>query len=144
MIDELESNGWVKTDNLADRVHYLENSGFSLTVIDGPLGTIIVPSGPIRGRLFGTSGFELSTDQNLMDVGNLSPGQQSIAQNSRIGGGIGSRIEFFGNNQQTQNNNNSSDTESEESNTTNNQNSSGEPEQPQRKNARTSGAGDFV
>ena len=53
---QLRRNGWEQTGSLGDRVKYFENSRINITVIEGPMGTVILPSGPIRGRLFGDSG----------------------------------------------------------------------------------------
>lgn len=49
----LSQNGWSRTGSIGDRVTYMENSGINITVIQGAAGTIIIPSGPIRGRIFG-------------------------------------------------------------------------------------------
>lgn len=66
VMKELKNNGWSRTGSaLGGRLIYMENSGFSLTVVDGPAGTLVVPSGPIRGRVFGDSGLNLG----LMDGG---------------------------------------------------------------------------
>lgn len=58
--NQLKANGWRQTGSLGNRVVYLENSGMNITVIDGPMGTLVVPSGPIRGRVFGDSGLQLN------------------------------------------------------------------------------------
>lgn len=115
VIRELKAGGWREVDSVGNRLFYLENSGFSLTVIDGPLGTVVMPSGPIRGRLFGSSGIEIGGG-NLMEMGRERLGSRmSRSNNSSSGSSSSSSAE-----------------------------ASGEPEQPGRKNARTSGAGDFV
>lgn len=49
----LQQRGWSTTGTIGDRVTYLENSGINITIIDGAMGTVIIPSGPIRGRIFG-------------------------------------------------------------------------------------------
>jgi len=54
--NQLKRNGWEQTGSLGERVKYFENSRFNVTVIDGPAATVVIPSGPIRGRLFGDSG----------------------------------------------------------------------------------------
>lgn len=56
VINQLQRNGWSQTGSLGDSVRYFENSGMNITVIDGPMATLIIPSGPIRGRVFGDSG----------------------------------------------------------------------------------------
>lgn len=54
VIRKLQQDGWNKTGELAGgRVTYWEKSGINITVVDGPVGTTIMPSGPIRGALFG-------------------------------------------------------------------------------------------
>lgn len=57
-IDEVESRlinqGWEKTAEIAGgRVRYYESANFNITAISGPLGTVLVPSGPLRGLAFG-------------------------------------------------------------------------------------------
>lgn len=53
VMEKLRRDGWSKTGELAQgRVVYVESSGISLTVVDGPMGTLIFPSGPVRGKLF--------------------------------------------------------------------------------------------
>lgn len=54
--NQLKRNGWTQTGSLGNKIKYFENSRLSITVVDGPMGTLILPSGPIRGRLFGDSG----------------------------------------------------------------------------------------
>jgi hypothetical protein len=47
-------NGWEKTgEALGGRADYYENAGINLTVIEGPMGTLVVPSGPVRGTVYG-------------------------------------------------------------------------------------------
>lgn len=54
VINQLEKNGWKVTDTIGDdRIVYLENNGINITAIRGPRGTVVIPSGPIRGRVFG-------------------------------------------------------------------------------------------
>lgn len=53
VITTLQRRGWEVTGRVGNRVTYLENSGLNITVIDGPMGTVIMPSGPLRGRIFG-------------------------------------------------------------------------------------------
>lgn len=140
VLDELRANGWSKTDEVHGNIHYLENSGFSLTVIDGPLATTVIPSGPLRGRLFGTSGLEVSMDRNLMDVGSLTDRQQSMS--ASFGGRLRT-LPFRGNNGQTEDGSSQEDSE-DSSNSNGDGSTGGEPQQPNRKNTRSSGSGDFV
>lgn len=51
----LEEQGFEDTGQLMDgRVRYFENpNGINLTVADGPFATLVFPSGPIRGSIFG-------------------------------------------------------------------------------------------
>lgn len=48
----LENDGWERKGTMGDRVRVFERSGFSITAIEGPMATIIMPSGPIKGRFF--------------------------------------------------------------------------------------------
>lgn len=66
--DQLKRNGWSKTGEIADHAEYYENSGMSITVIEGLTATLIIPSGPIRGRVFGNSGFQLD-DTSVIGAG---------------------------------------------------------------------------
>lgn len=50
----LQRDGWREISEVANgRVTYWSKTNFSITVIEGPLGTTIIPSGPIRGKVFG-------------------------------------------------------------------------------------------
>lgn len=52
----LLSDGWTRTGTaLNGKVRYYQNSNFNITAMQGPLGTIIMPSGPIRGLIFGNN-----------------------------------------------------------------------------------------
>jgi hypothetical protein len=124
---ELSSNGWVQSGSLGDSIVYMENSGFSLTLVRGAAGTLVFPSGPVRGRLFGSSGLELGMDNlSLRGLGNGSMFNLGGRGNGPLGMGMMSRSTRSP----------SSDTSSDER--------EGEPEQPQRKNTRSSGEADFV
>lgn len=48
----LESDGWNRVGEMGDRVQMFEKSGVNITAIEGPMATIVVPSGPIRGKFF--------------------------------------------------------------------------------------------
>lgn len=51
---QLKRDGWQETSRLAGgRLRYYEQSGVNLTALEGPLGTVIFPSGPLRGKFFG-------------------------------------------------------------------------------------------
>lgn len=50
----LERDGWNFVSEIAGgKISYYERSNINITVMEGPLGTVIIPSGPIRGRVFG-------------------------------------------------------------------------------------------
>ena len=50
----LTNAGWVRTSSaLNGRVRYYELAGINITAVGGPLGTTIMPSGPVRGAIFG-------------------------------------------------------------------------------------------
>jgi len=62
---KLQRDGWEKTGSLANgRVLYFQKSGIEITAAKGPMGTLIFPSGPIRGKLFG-SGVGINTTSVL-------------------------------------------------------------------------------
>lgn len=56
--NQLKRNGWEETGSIGSRARQFENSGLSVTVVDGPMATLVIPSGPIRGKVFGSSGLE--------------------------------------------------------------------------------------
>lgn len=58
--DRLRRNGWQQTGSMGEKILYFENSGMSLTLVDAPMATLIFPSGPIRGRIFGDSGLDIN------------------------------------------------------------------------------------
>lgn len=61
VITSLQMDGWTVTNRVGDdRIVYFENSGFNITAIQGPLGTVIMPSGPIRGKIFGDNAVSVS------------------------------------------------------------------------------------
>lgn len=58
---KLTSDGWEKTGELGDgRVQYFQKSGINITILSGPAGTLIFPSGPVRGRLLGDDAVGIS------------------------------------------------------------------------------------
>lgn len=68
--DEVESYltqaGWSKTgEALNGRFRYLENSGINITLIDGMFGTTVIPSGPLRGAVFGSGVNIISSNSGL-------------------------------------------------------------------------------
>jgi len=50
---QLTGDGWEKTAQPLDRLAYYEKSGINITAMEGPRGTVIFPSGPVRGMMFG-------------------------------------------------------------------------------------------
>lgn len=61
--EQLQADGWVQTGSLGGRVKYFEKTGFNLTAVEGPFGTVVFPSGPLRGRLFGSnSGLQVNRE----------------------------------------------------------------------------------
>lgn len=74
---DLTINGWVQSGSLGDRVVYMENSGFSITLIEGPMGTVVIPSGPVRGALFGDSGLSVDLEGMFSGVTNTTGGNGS-------------------------------------------------------------------
>lgn len=72
-IDEVEQklvkDGWDKTGTAGGgKVRYYQKSGINITTISGPMGTIVMPSGPLRGRLFGDQAVGIS-QMSLMGMG---------------------------------------------------------------------------
>lgn len=53
VVRKFTRDGWEVTSKFGDRLTYLEKSGINITVVDGPMGTLIMPSGPARGKIFG-------------------------------------------------------------------------------------------
>lgn len=64
----LSRDGWEKTGEVGERVAYYEKSGINVTVIGGPRGTVIMPSGPIRGTVFGKNN-KLFSDTSVIGAG---------------------------------------------------------------------------
>lgn len=54
VLRKLSRDGWNTVSRFGDRMTHLEKSGINITVVSGPAGTIIMPSGPVRGRIFGS------------------------------------------------------------------------------------------
>lgn len=65
----IEQAGFDHVESTAGgRIHYHENdAGFSITLVNGPRANLIMPSGPFRGRLFGSSGFTLGSDKDRLE-----------------------------------------------------------------------------
>jgi len=78
---KLSRDGWNKTGSVANgRVQYFEKSGINITTVSGPRGTVILPSGPIRGRLFGQGvGINMSS---VIGAGSKSDNQNKQSQKS--------------------------------------------------------------
>lgn len=71
----LLQEGWMKTGSVGERIHYFESSGINITVIDGMNATLVMPSGPVRGRLFSDSA------GGLMSMSTLGMGSKSDSSN---------------------------------------------------------------
>lgn len=78
VISLLQSRGWEKTGTLGDRVTYLENSGIGITVIQGAAGTLIIPSGPIRGMIFGRDN-KLFSNVSVIGAGKKNDNERQFA-----------------------------------------------------------------
>lgn len=62
VVEKFKSDGWKVTGTIGGgKINYLQKSGINITVISGPRGTVVLPSGPIRGRLFGDKAVGLSS-----------------------------------------------------------------------------------
>lgn len=59
VIDSLEDSGFEQTGQmLGGAVRYYENDfGLGLSIFEAPRSTIITPSGPLRGAVFGSRSF---------------------------------------------------------------------------------------
>lgn len=82
VLSQLRRNGWTQTGSLGDSVRYFENSGFSITVVDGPMATLIMPSGPVRGRVFGNSGL-MANQTSVLGMGSDSSEKERENQNKQ-------------------------------------------------------------
>lgn len=59
--NRLTNAGWNRTASVADgRIRYYALAGVNITAIGGPFGTVIMPSGPVRGAMFGDNALNLS------------------------------------------------------------------------------------
>lgn len=75
----LRNAGWEMTSQLAGgRVRYYELAGINITAVGGPLGTTIMPSGPVRGALFGDNAVSLSTTSSI----GAGDGKKKVEQES--------------------------------------------------------------
>lgn len=62
---ELLNEGWEETGSLMNgKVGYYEKSGINITLIDTRRGSVVIPSGPVRGNLLGGDAvdFDLNTE----------------------------------------------------------------------------------
>lgn len=54
--ERLLGDGWKKTGEIASgRVRYYQKTGINITAVKGPVATLLMPSGPVRGAFFGDS-----------------------------------------------------------------------------------------
>lgn len=57
----LRRAGWEETGSVAGgRVRYFEEAGINITAVQGVFGTVIMPSGPVRGAIFGEDAVSLN------------------------------------------------------------------------------------
>lgn len=74
------------------RVHYHENDvGMGITVINGPRANLMLPAGPIRGRLLNPDMSSLADEQEIEDVMDQMRNQRG---NQAREGEVGRRNEF--------------------------------------------------
>jgi hypothetical protein len=82
----LRAQGFSQTESILNgKVRYYENQeGIGLTLIDGPLGTVLTPSGPVRGTLFGERsvgiGIEREVDTPSNSGTTMERGSESSTQ----------------------------------------------------------------
>lgn len=72
----LKRKGWSVEGKMGDRISYMSNSGMSITLIEGPSGTVILPSGPLRGSMLG--GVDFFSETSVLGAGknNRNPDKQ--------------------------------------------------------------------
>lgn len=76
-------NGWTVTGQAAGgRIRYVEEAGVNLTLIQGPLGTVIIPSGPIRGSVFSDT-FEVFSRTSVIGAGAVTRKSDSETKDRR-------------------------------------------------------------
>lgn len=57
----LRNANWEETSSvLGGRVRYFEKAGINITAVQGAFGTVIMPSGPVRGAVFGDNAVTLN------------------------------------------------------------------------------------
>lgn len=81
----LKSQGFEHTGTaLNGRIHYHENQeGIALTLVDGPAGTLVFPSGPLRGAFFGDRAVGLGLDRGPASQSSSSSSNQSSRRSQR-------------------------------------------------------------
>lgn len=87
-LEQVESiylnKGWTKTGEVAGgRVLYFENAGINITVISGAMGVLIVPSGPVRGRIFGEEAVTLNMEEPEAAVVQSEAEDNTVDQKAR-------------------------------------------------------------
>jgi len=75
VVKQFQTDGWSRTGEFGNKLVYLQKDGIGITIANGPMATLVFPSGPIRGRLFGTSG--------------LSVGKKSVLGTGQVNGEAG-------------------------------------------------------
>lgn len=80
--EQLQADGWVQTGSLGNRVRYFEKTGFNITAVEGPFGTVVVPSGPVRGRLFGSNSGLRANREGVIGTGRVEGERGAQKRNS--------------------------------------------------------------
>lgn len=79
---QFRRDGWTKTSEvLGGRLVYLQKTGVNITLISGPLGTAVIPSGPVRGKAFGNVDF-IARD-SVIGAGGASDSDSKMATRDR-------------------------------------------------------------
>lgn len=82
--DKLLNDGWKRTRMIAGgRVRYYQKSGINITAISGPLGTVIVPSGPVRGAVFGEGAVSLNQTSSIGAGSDGSKDKENVRTSGR-------------------------------------------------------------
>ena len=74
---KLLNDGWRRTGSAAGgRVRYYEKSGFNITAVSGPMATVLMPSGPLRGSVFGDEAVTIGS-MSTIGGGSTNDGTQT-------------------------------------------------------------------
>lgn len=84
----LAAGGFQETGSAMNgKIKFHQNSGINLTTVDGPLATLVLPSGPVRGSLFGEDavGIRRRQEGTSLVSGNEEEMVESRARDNQFG-----------------------------------------------------------